>query len=234
MRLGDIHIELIQKSIKNVHLSVLPPHGDVRISAPLHLSTETIRLYAISKLPWIKQQQKKIRSQERESRRVFVNKETHYFQGRKYLLRVYEQAGPTKVALHTRYLDLYVKPGTPTFVRQHLLNEWYRNQLKEVVPFYVRKWEKKIGVTVAAVGIKLMKTKWGSCNIEARRIWLNLELAKKPLQCLEYIIVHEMVHLLERKHNARFMAYLDKYMPQWKDYKDELNRLPIAHSGWEY
>jgi predicted metal-dependent hydrolase len=234
MKLGDIKIELIQKSIKNVHLSVLPPNGDVRIAAPLHLSEETIRLYAISKLPWIKQQQKKIRNQERESRREFLNKETHYFQGRKYLLRLFEVNEPSKVALNNKYLDIYVRPGTTTSQYQRIINQWYRNEMKERIPSYIKKWEKVMPVKVDEFGIKLMKTKWGTCNIEAKRIWLNLELAKKPLQCLEYIVVHEMVHLLERKHNDRFIGYLNKFMPQWRSYRDELNRLPISHLDWEY
>jgi len=234
MVLGDIKIELVQKSIKNVHLSVLPPYGNVRISAPLHLSKETIRLYAISKLSWIKDQQKKIQGQERESKREFVNKETHYFQGRKYLLRIFERAEPPKVILNNKYLDLYVRPDTPTITRQHILNQWYRNEMKNLIPSYINKWEKVIPVKVQDFGIKQMRTKWGTCNIEARRIWLNLELAKKPLQCLEYILVHEMVHLLERRHNDRFMAYLNKYLPQWKDRRDLLNRLPISHLDWGY
>jgi predicted metal-dependent hydrolase len=234
MKLGDIKIELVQKNIKNVHLSVLPPHGDVRIAAPLHLSEETIRLYAISKLPWIKQQQKKIRNQERESRREFINKETHYYQGRKYLLRIFERNEPPRVELNKKYLDLYVRPHTSTLQRQHILNKWYRNEMKELIPVYIKKWEKVMAVKVADFGIKSMKTKWGTCNIEAKRIWLNLELAKKPLQCLEYIIVHEMVHLLERRHNDRFIWYLNKFMPQWKSYREELNRLPISHLDWEY
>jgi predicted metal-dependent hydrolase len=234
MILGDIKIELIQKSIKNVHLSVLPPYGDVRIAAPLHLSEETIRLYAISKLPWIKKQQKKVREQERESKREFLNKETHYFQGRKYLLRVIEANGPAKIVLNSKYLDLYVRPDTTVPRRQHILNQWYRNVLKEWVSIYIQKWEKVMPVKIHEFGIKQMKTKWGTCNREAGRIWLNLELAKKPLQCLEYIVVHEMVHLLERKHNDRFMAYLNQFMPQWKDYRNELNSLPISHLDWAY
>jgi predicted metal-dependent hydrolase len=234
MKLGDIKIELIQKNIKNVHLSVLPPYGDVRIAAPVHLSEETIRLYAISKLPWIKQQQKKIRNQERESKREFLNKETHYFQGRKYLLRIFEQNEPPRVDLNKKYLDLYVRPHTSTAQRQYILNKWYRQEMKELILSFVKKWEKVLSVKVNDFGIKSMKTKWGTCNIEARRIWLNLELAKKPLQCLEYIVVHEMVHLLERRHNDRFIGYLNKFMPQWKRYKEELNRLPISHLDWEY
>lgn len=232
--MGDIKIELIQKSIKNVHLSILPPHGNVRIAAPLHLSQETIRLYAISKLSWIKKQQKKIRSQERESKREFINKETHYLQGRKYLLRVFEADSPTKVIVNKKYIDLYIRPKTDTKKRQAILNAYYRNELSELVSDYISKWEKKIPVKVRDFGIRRMKTKWGTCNIEARRVWINLELAKKPLQCLEYIVVHEMIHLLERKHNDRFMAYLNKFMPRWRSHREELNRMPVSHSDWEY
>ncbi len=234
MMLGNIKIELIQKDIKNVHLSVLPPYGDVRISAPLHISEETVRLYAISKLPWIKQQQKKIREQERESKREYINKETHYFQGRKYLMRIFVRNEPPEVVLNKKYLDLYVRPNTDPEHRHQILDQWYRRQMKELVAAFINKWERIMPVKVADFGVKRMKTKWGTCNIEARRIWLNLELAKKPLQCLEYIVVHEMVHLLERKHNDRFIAYLNKYMPQWKRYKEELNRLPVGHLDWGY
>lgn len=234
MILGDIKIELIQKGIKNVHLSILPPNGKVRIAAPAHLSEETIRLYAISKLSWIKKQQHKIRSQERESKREFINKETHYFQGRKYLLRVIEGDEPARVFLNKKFLEMHVRPQTNTIRRQALLNSWYRDQLKDLVAGYITKWEKIIPVKVRDFGIRRMKTKWGTCNIEAGRIWINLELAKKPLQCLEYIVVHEMIHLLERKHNERFLAYQTKYMPRWKSYREELNRLPVVREDWKY
>lgn len=234
MILGDIKIELIQKGIKNVHLSILPPNGKVRIAAPAHLSEETIRLYAISKLSWIKKQQHKIRSQERESKREFINKETHYFQGRKYLLRVIEANEPARVFLNKKFLELHVRPKTDTARRQALLNSWYRDQLKDLVAGYITKWEQIIPVKVRDFGIRRMKTKWGTCNIEAGRIWINLELAKKPLQCLEYIVVHEMIHLLERKHNERFLAYQTRYMPRWKSYREELNRLPVVRENWKY
>lgn len=234
MVFGDIKIELVQKSIKNVHLSVLPPHGNVRIAAPLHLSEETIRLYAISKLSWIKKQQKKIRSQERESKREFINKETHYFQGRKYLLRVFEVNQPARVVFNKKHIDLYIRPNTTTGQRQLIVNEYYRQELKELVADYIAKWEKKIPVKVRDFGIRRMKTKWGACNIEAGRIWLNLELAKKPLSCIEYIVVHEMVHLLERHHNNRFVSFMDKYLPQWRSLKQELNSLPVSHTDWKY
>jgi predicted metal-dependent hydrolase len=234
MVLGEIKIELVQKSIKNIHLSVLPPYGKVRIAAPLHLSEETIRLYAISKLSWIKKQQKKIRGQERESKRQFINKETHYFQGRKYLLRVVEGSNTSRVLLQKNHIELHLRPNTNTEQRRVILNNWYRSELKQLVPDLIKKWEKVMPVKVHDFGIRLMKTKWGTCNIDARRIWLNLELAKKPLACLEYIVVHEMVHLMERHHNDRFKAYMKKFLPEWRNRIEELNRLPISHSDWEY
>jgi predicted metal-dependent hydrolase len=234
MFLGDIEIELTQKNIKNVHLSIMPPNGVVRISAPLYLSEETIRLYAISKLAWIKTQQKKIRSQARESKREFINKETHYFQGRKYLMRIFEEDKPAKVVLRKRYIDFHIRPNTNTEQSQILMNEWYRSELKLLIPDIIKKWEPLIGVKVNDWGVKQMKTKWGTCNIEAKRIWLNLELAKKPLECLEYIVVHEMIHLLERNHNDRFLFYMTKFLPQWKSLKEKLNRLPVSHKDWEY
>ncbi len=234
MQLGDIDIELIQKNIKNVHLSVLPPHGQVRIAAPLHLTEETIRLYAISKLSWIKREQKKIRGQARESKRLFVNKETHYLEGRKYLLNVVEADAPAKIVLANKTIKIYVRPETTTEQRQTLMNEWYRERLKKIIPSIIKTWEPVLGVSVASFGVKLMKTKWGTCNIEAQRIWLNLELAKKPLQCLEYIIVHEMVHLLERHHNQRFLALMNKHLPDWKQSKELLNSLPVSRGDWEY
>ena len=235
IQLGDLKIELIQKDIKNVHLSVLPPHGSVRISAPLHLNESTIRLYAISKLAWIRNQQYKVIHQARESKREFINKESHYYLGKRFLLRVKIEDAPPKVQLNGRtYLDLHVRPNTSQEQRQVIMNEWYRAELKKMIPSLLHKWEKKIGVSADDWGVKKMKTRWGTCNIEKQRIWFNLELAKKPLQCLEYILVHELVHLLERRHNERFMAYMDKFMPQWRHYREELNRLPISHADWVY
>ncbi|MBC7389484.1 MAG: M48 family metallopeptidase [Opitutaceae bacterium] len=234
MELGDIKIDLIQKNIKNVHLSVMPPYGDVRISAPLHLTEETIRLYAISKLSWIKKEQKKIRSQARESKREFINKETHYFQGRKYLLEIIEDDLQSKIVLQKKHIQLFVKPNTNTEQCQLIFNEWYRSHLKKVIPTMIKKWEKILGVELRGFGIKQMKTKWGTCNIEVKRIWLNLELAKKPLHCLEYIVVHELVHLLERNHNERFLALMNKFLPDWRELKSELNKLPVSHSDWGY
>jgi len=235
IEVSDCTIDVVRKHIKNMHLSVYPPTGWVRIAVPLNIDDEAVRLFAISKLSWIKRNQRKFEKQERQSPRVFEERESHYFQGQRYLLRITELSAPPRVELKTKtHIDLFIRPGTTIESRQSVLNEWYRSQLKILIPPLISKWEKIIGVTVNAWGVKQMKTKWGTCNIEQKRIWLNLELAKKPIQCLEYIVVHEMIHLLERHHNDHFLAYLNKFLPQWKMYKEELNQLPVSHGEWEY
>jgi predicted metal-dependent hydrolase len=234
LRLGNIIIDVEQKDIKNIHLSVYPPAGNVRIAAPLRMDLDTIRVYALSKMSWIRKQQAKLRGQDRETPREFLNRESHYFKGRRYLLKVIEIDAAPKVELKHSALHLYVRPGTPTAKRQAILDQWYRVHLKVVLPVLIEKWEQKMNVSVNEFGIKKMKTKWGTCNIEAGRIWINLELAKKPPECLEYIVVHEMVHLIERNHNDRFMAFMDEYLPKWRYYRDALNRLPVKHENWNY
>jgi predicted metal-dependent hydrolase len=233
LQLGDIAVEVVQKDIKHLHLSVYPPAGRVRIAAPLRMDLETIRIFAISKLGWIRKQQDKLRNQLREAPREFLNRESHYYLGKRYLLQVVEADAPQRVVLKHSTLELHVRPGTDAGQKQALLHNWYRQQLREIIGQYVHKWEEIMQVTVQEVGIKKMKTKWGTCNREAKRIWLNLELAKKPLQCIEYIVVHEMVHLLERSHNDTFVAYMNRFMPQWEQYRDALNRLPVAHEDWD-
>lgn len=232
--LGEITAEVVQKDIKNIHLSVYPPNGRVKISAPFRMDLETIRIFAISKLGWIKRQQTKLRNQEREAPREYVSRESHYYLGKRYLLKVVERESKPSVTIKHDKLILQVKPATNLEQRQVLVQEWYREQLKALVPNYIAKWEKIMGVDVAEFGIKKMRTKWGTCNTEAKRIWINLELGKKPLECLEYIVVHEMVHLLERRHNARFIAYMTQFLPQWRSLKEELNRLPVSHLDWGY
>ena len=234
LTLGDISIEVVQKDIKNIHLSVYPPTGRVRISAPLRMDLDAIRIFAISKLSWVKKQREKFRSQDRETHREFLNRESHYFKGKRYLLRVVEQDSAPKVVLKHRTIELHVRPGADLRKKQDTLDEWYRRQLKDLIPQIIAKWEKIMAVQVCEFGVKKMKTKWGSCNRAVKRIWLNLELAKKPVECLEYIIVHEMVHLLERNHGDRFVALMDRFMPKWKFHKDELNRLPVRHEDWRY
>ncbi len=225
IQLGTLWVDVVQKDIKNVHLSVLPPNGKVRISAPHRMNIETVRIFALSKLNWIKKQQAKFLQQKREVPREYVSRESHYFKGQRYLLKVIYHQGPPRVIIRNKeYIDLYVRKGSSLEKRKKVMTEWYRRQLKARIPALIDKWQKIIGVEVKDWGVKQMKTRWGTCTIKARRIWLNLELAKKPEHCLEYIIVHEMLHLIERKHNDRFVAYLDKFMPQWRSYKEELNQ----------
>jgi len=234
LHLGDITVDVVLKDIKNVHLSVYPPSGRVRIAAPLRMSLDNIRIYAISKLGWIKSQQKKFLEQVREAPREFLYKEGHYFLGKRYLMKIVEHDAPPFISIKHNTIMLYVRPNTDVQKRQVIMDEWYRQKLKELAPSIIEKWEKIIGVSINEFAIKKMKTKWGTCNREAKRIWLNLELAKKPFHCIEYIVVHELVHLLERSHNAIFIAYMDNYLPEWKQLKNELNKLPVSHVEWGY
>lgn len=235
IKISDFTIDVVRKEIKNMHLSVYPPTGRVRIAVPLAVDDEVIKLFAISKLSWIKRHQRQFETQERQSPRVFLTRESHYFEGKRYLLRIIEHEATPKIELNNKtHIDLYVRPNTTIEQRQIILNEWYRKQLKMHIPALIEKWEKIMDVQVNDWGVKQMKTKWGTCNIEAKRIWINLELAKKPLSCLEYIIVHEMIHLQERYHNDRFLSFMEQYLPQWRFYKEELNRLPVSHGEWVY
>jgi len=232
--IGDIKIDVVHKAIKNIHLAVYPPSGRVRIAAPLFVNDETIRLFAISKLSWIKRHQRKFEGQERVSPREYKQRESHYFQGRRYLLNIVETAqSPNVVIKNKKYIEMLIKPDTPTQKRHEILTEWYRVQLKKQIPFLIEKWEKIMNVKVDSWNVKQMKTRWGSCNIAKKSIWINLELAKKPEHCLEYIVVHEMLHLIERHHNDRFYHYLNTYLPNWKQSKAELNRLPVGYGRSE-
>lgn len=232
--IGDIEIDVTKKDIKNVHLSVYPPHGQVRVSAPLHMDLDMIRLYTISRLTWIRKHQRKIKSQKREAKREYLSKESHYFLGKRYLLKVKDDAAINKIRLLHSHIEMNLRHNTLREKRKELLDAWYRNQLKEIVVKQIAKWEPLMGVKVAEFGIKKMKTKWGTCNREASRIWINLELAKKPIQCIEYIVVHEMVHFSERNHTDRFVTLMNNYLPNWRELKEELNRLPVSHIDWEY
>lgn len=233
--ISNITIDVVRKNIKNLHLGVYPPSGRVRIAAPLNVTDDSIRLFAISKLSWIKRNQQKFAGQERIPPREYKQRESHYFQGRRYLLNIVESEATPKVVLRNKkFIELHVKPNTPTIKKHEILTQWYRVQLKKQIPPLIEKWEQILGVKVADWQVRQMKTKWGSCSIEEKRIWINLELGKKPEQCLEYIIMHEMVHLLERHHNERFLYYMDTYLPNWKQLKTELNELPVSHASWEY
>ena len=235
INVSGLVVEVVRKPIKNLHLGVYPPHGRVRVAAPLAVSDEAVRLAVIGKLGWIKRYKAKFEAQPRQSRREMVSGESHYFFGRRYRLRVVESAGPSKVVLRgVSALELHVRPSMSAEKREQALHRWYRERLKALIPSILDKWQKVLGVQVADWGIKKMKTKWGSCNIKAKRIWINLELVKKPAKCLEYIVVHEVVHLHERQHNDRFTALMEKFMPQWRLYRDELNKAPLGHETWRY
>lgn len=230
---SGVAVDVVRKDIKNLHLGVYPPEGRVRVAVPLAVSDDAVRLAVIRRLGWIKRQQEKFQSQQRQSRREMVSGESHFFLGRRYRLRVVEQNGQGKVVLRNEsFLDLFVRPAADAGERERVLQRWYRDQLRCLIPPLVAKWERILDVHVAEWRIKRMKTKWGSCNVEAHRIWLNLELAKKPVECLEYVVVHEMIHLLERQHNDRFLTLMDDHLPQWQLYRDELNTAPLAHETW--
>jgi predicted metal-dependent hydrolase len=228
IELGDIAVNVVQKNIKNVHLSVYPPSGQVRISAPLRMNLESIRLFAISKLGWIKKQQKKIRSQERETPREYIDRESHYLWGKRYLLNIIEKDAPPHLEIQHSQILLQVPPGANLPQKQTLVDDFYRQQLNVVTPPLIAQWEQVMGVQVTNYAIRKMKTRWGSCSPHSQKIRLNLELAKKPIDCLEYVLVHEMAHLLEPSHNQRFIAVLDRFMPKWRFYQAELNRLPLS------
>ena len=232
--LGGIPVDVVKKDIKNIHLSVHPPTGRVRIAAPMRMNLDTIRVFAISKLAWVKQQQKKLREQARETPREYLDRESHYVWGRRYLLKLVEcECAPTVELKHNKMI-LCVHSISDEQKRQFVLDEWYRGQLKAAIPAVIAKLERLMGVKVEVFRVRRMKTKWGSCNPRTGSILLNLDLAKKPRECLEYIVVHEMAHLLEPTHNARFVSLMDQFMPKWQFYRAELNRLPVRHEDWQY
>ncbi|MBA3072299.1 MAG: M48 family metallopeptidase [Anaerolineae bacterium] len=232
---SDIVIDVERKEIKNLHLSVNPPNGKVRIAAPLNIDDDAVRLFAVSRLAWIRKQQSKFEDQSRQTEREYVSGESHYFKGERYLLNVIYQKGNPKVAIRNKtHIDLFVREDSTLLQRKMVLTEWYRKQLKAVLPDQITKWQAVIGVELNDWGVKQMKTKWGTCNIEQKRILINLELAKKPERCLEYIIVHELVHLLERKHNDHFVGLMDQFLPQWRTHREELNQFPLRHESWGY
>lgn len=234
LELSDITLDVERKAIKNVHLSVYPPAGRVRISAPLRMKLDTIRLFAISRLGWIRQQQHKILSQEREAPREYLERESHYMWGKRYLLTISESDRPPSIEVKHSRLLLRVRPQTDEDKREALVEKWYRAQLREAMPPLLARWQSLLGVRVERFFVQRMKTKWGSCNHKAGTIRLNTELAKKPPECLEYIVLHELVHLLEPTHNARFVAMMDRFMPKWQFHRQALNRLPVRREKWSY
>lgn len=234
IKLGEIVVHVVKKDIKNLHLSVYPPTGSVRISAPLRTRLDTIRIFVISKLDWIKRQQNKQLDQERESPREYLDRESHYLWGKRYLLKIIEEDRFSKVEIKHRQIYLRVCVGASEEKKRSIIEDWYRIQLRKVVPSFISKWELLMGVKVERFFIQKMKTRWGSCNPRSKSIRLNTELAKKPQEYLEYIIVHEMTHLLEPTHNHRFTALLNQFLPKWNFYREELNRSPLGYEQWKY
>ncbi|WP_299257589.1 SprT family zinc-dependent metalloprotease [uncultured Kushneria sp.] len=235
IEVSGIRVDIHRKPIKNLHVGVYPPDGRVRVAAPERLDDEAVRLAIVSRLSWIRRQRRGFIEQTRESAREMVTGESHYFRGRRYRLNVLEQRTPPDVRIAGRHtLELRVPPDSETRYRRNVLERWHRDQLYQAIPDLIETWSPIVGVEVAECRVKRMKTHWGSCNIAARRIWLNLELIRKPPKCLEYIFVHEMVHLLERHHNERFRRLMDTFMPDWRLRKDELNKAPLAHEKWDY
>jgi predicted metal-dependent hydrolase len=226
---------VVRKAIKNLHLGVYPPNGRVRVAAPLAVSDQSVRLAVIGKIGWIRRKQARFEAQPRQSKREMVSGESHYVWGRRYRLDVTDCIGTPSVCLrNNRTMALHVRRGATREKREAILHRWYRQLLRDELPKLIAKWQPLLQANVADWGIKKMKTRWGTCNKTARRIWLNLELAKKTPSCLEYVLVHEMVHLLERRHNDRFREYMDRLMPLWRSYREELNRAPLSHESWSY
>ncbi len=233
--IGGMPVEVRRRDIRNLHVGVYPPFGRIRVSAPLRLSAEAVRLAVVTRLAWIRRQQKSFRAQARQTQRDMVSGESHYFLGRRYRLRVREAGTRPGVRMRgPATMELSVRPGSDSSAREAVLARWYREHLRELIPPLLAKWEGRVGRRAAEVRIKKMKTRWGSCNAVAHRIWLNLELAKKPPQCLEYILVHELVHFRVREHGERFRQLMDGLMPGWRRIRDELNQAPLAHEEWQY
>lgn len=232
IQLGDIVIAVNRKAVKNVHLSVHPPIGHVTLVAPTGTRLEVARAYAISKLGWIRDQQAKLLGQARETPRQFVERESHYLWGRRYLLSVVVKDAKPAVKLDHRRITLTVRPGSTLAKREEVIEEWHRALLHEAVPALILKWEAKLGVTVTRYYLQRMKTKWGGCNHRAGNIRLNTELAKKPKDLLEYVVVHEMLHLVEPTHSKRFVTLLEQHYPTWREARAELNELPLAAEMW--
>jgi predicted metal-dependent hydrolase len=234
LQVGELTIDVVRKDIRNVHLSVHPPAGRVRIAAPRHLSDEAIRAFAVGKLGWIRRQQARLRAQERETRREYLNRETHYVWGERCLLRVVEHAAAPSVEWRPGRLTLSVRPGTGTTQRAEIVAAWYRQQLRSAAVPLAEQWQRRLAVEVNTIIVRRMRTRWGSCNPGRRSIRLNTELAKKPRACLEYVLVHELMHLLEPTHNEHFAALMDTHLPGWVQRRELLNRLPVRHEDWAY
>jgi predicted metal-dependent hydrolase len=232
IQIGDIVIAMTRKDIKHVHLSVHPPSGRVTLVAPKGTRAEVARAYVVSKLSWMREQQMKLRGQARETPREFVERESHYLWGRRYLLSVSEEEAKPSVRLSHHSITLTVRPGSSRAKREEVMHDWHKALLHETVPPLIRKWQSKIGVTVSRYFLQRMKTKWGGCNHRARNIRLNTELVKKPKDLLEYVVVHEMLHLIAPSHSERFLTLMSTHYPAWREARTELNELPLGEEAW--
>jgi len=232
IRLGEIAIALTRKDIKNVHLSVYPPNGRVTLVAPSGTRLEVARAYAITRLAWIRRQREQLRAQARETPRHFVERESHYLWGRRHLLSVIERDAKPSVTVDHRRIRLRVRPGSTKAKRDSVVHAWHKSLLYEAIPPLIEQWERKLKVTVAGFYLQRMKTKWGSCNHRSGHIRINTELVKKPKDLLEYVVVHEMVHLIEPRHSEGFIALMKKHYPSWREARAELNELPLAAESW--
>ena len=233
LKTSDLQIEIVRKDIKNIHLGVYPPDGRVRVSVPLATSDETLRIFLITKSSWIKKQKGIFSKQERQTKREYVSGESHYIFGKKYQLTVKNSEAKQEIKItKKKSIELTVKSKTTIYQKQVMFEKFYRMELEKIIPKLLEKWEKKVGVKVKEVRIKKMKTKWGTCNTKDKRIWLNLELAKQPFHCIDYLLVHELVHFKERKHSKRFLQLLEKAYPKWKQSKEELNQGILSYFEW--
>lgn len=232
LQIGEIAIEMTRKDVKHVHLSVHPPTGRVSLVAPRATRVEVAHAYAISKLGWIREQRARLQAQARETPRRFVERESHYVWGRRYLLTLVEADEKPGVCFGHRRITLRVRPGASAAKRAEIIHDWHKTLLHEVVPPLIAKWEAKLGVSVTDYYLQRMKTKWGGCNHRAGNIRLNTELVKKPKDLMEYVVVHEMLHLIEPTHSERFISLLNKHYPSWREARSELNALPLAAEKW--
>ena len=231
--MADLEVQTVRKKIKNIHIGVYPPNGRVRVAAPMRTTDETIRLIVLSKIPWIRKQRDKFARQERETPREYATGESHYFMGQRYLLNVI--LGPYRGSIQLngmKRMDMYVNPQLSNENRARIMERFYRSELSRLLDSFVPKWEERLNVHANEVKIKRMKTKWGSANIKVKRIWINLELAKKSQNCISYVVVHELAHLIERGHNKRFKEIIESVLPNWKQYRDELNSFISGDEDW--
>lgn len=233
LSVGGMSIDLVRKSIKNLHLAVYPPDGRVRVAAPWHVSEDAIRLAVATRVAWINRQRRRFLAQDRQSKREYISGETHYFLGRAYRLQLHRTGGNFRIRLAgSNKIEFFAPVDADRTDRELALLRWHRRELRKRVELEAAKWSARLGIDFPLIGIKRMRTRWGTSNPSSRRIWLNLELAQKPPRCVSYIVLHELVHFLHRTHGEEFVSTLDALMPNWRSVKNELNELPLAYHPW--